>query len=700
MPSHCWVSRVRFASCLAHCAVLFLLAGANWADAQTAEVAVSSPAARASELPPETFFRQPDVLRAELSPSGRRLAITAAKGNDRVGLIVIELTAQAKAKRAAQFKDVDIVNFRWVGDDRLVFSVGDFGASGNDEGVAAPGLYGVDVDGTNLLQLIALRRLRGVIEGPAGRRALEWYHQLLHVPDPASGAPADEVIVGRLEFSRDELRTIVPRWLNVRTGLTRAFNVSPPAGQVWDWLFDAGGEPRVAVTRRGGSLTVHWRAPGQADWQQLVEADALRMPWAPLSVDDTGVLYVVNQQGPEGMAVLSRYDFERGRPAEEPWVTVFGFDFNGSILAGRRGAGAAGVRVNGDAETTVWFDDRMKQLQREADALWPANINRLSCRRCGAPDMVVLVRSYSDRDPGRLWLYREETQRWSAVATVREGIEPQAMARVDFRRIQARDGRDLPLWLTLPAGVDLARPARPLPAVVLVHGGPWLRGGFFRWEPMTQFLASRGYLVLSPDFRGSTGYGDEHFRAGFKQWGQAMQDDLADALLWAQRQGLADGRACIAGDSYGGYATLMGLVRHPELYRCGVAWLPVTDPFLFLEGSWWVNDDIGASGRRYGLPEMVGDVKADREMLTRVSPVAQAGRIRAPLLLAFGEDDLRVPLAHGKRLREAMRKAGREPLWVTYPNEGHGWRQLSTRVDFALRIERFLAEHLAERPVP
>jgi dipeptidyl aminopeptidase/acylaminoacyl peptidase len=230
--------------------------------------------------------------------------------------------------------------------------------------------------------------------------------------------------------------------------------------------------------------------------------------------------------------------------------------------------------------------------------------------------------------------------------------------------------------------------------VVLVHGGPWARGGHWRWSATEQFLASRGYVVISPEFRGSSGYGRAHLEAGFKQWGRAMQDDVADALLWAQSQGIADKRACIAGASYGGYSTLMGLVRHPELYRCGIAWVAVTDPFLLLEGSFWVRDDINDAGRRYSLPQMVGDAKADFEMLTAVSPLAQAERIRAPLFLAFGDSDLRVPLAHGKRLRDAMRKAGAEPEWITYPNEAHSWRLPETHIDFANRMEKFLAQHL------
>jgi dipeptidyl aminopeptidase/acylaminoacyl peptidase len=211
---------------------------------------------------------------------------------------------------------------------------------------------------------------------------------------------------------------------------------------------------------------------------------------------------------------------------------------------------------------------------------------------------------------------------------------------------------------------------------------------------MEQFLASRGYLVISPDFRGSRGYGQAHFEAGWKQWGQAMQDDVADAVLWAQAQGLADQRVCIAGASYGGYSTLMGLVRHPELYRCGVAWVAVTDLELLLKGSWFVRDDTNGLTRKHTLPQMIGDIDKDAVMLRDNSPVLQAARIKAPLLLAMGELDVRVPLAHGRRMKQALEAAGNPPEWVVYPGEAHGWVLPKNQVDFAERMERFLAKQL------
>jgi acetyl esterase/lipase len=663
-----------------------------------APAAASTPAA--GQVPVEHFFRNPDVLEAQLSPSGRLLALTTAVGTQRVSLVVLDLGPQGKPTRAAHFRDVDVVRFQWVNDSRLVFSVADLETGSGEDRYTAPGLFGVDADGENLRMLVARNAGPRVTDGSLlSRAALPWNHVLLHVPqrsaDAANAANAgkgeDDIIVGTQVFSSgQELTGVVPVWLDTRTGRTRSMYLRAPEGTV-GWLFDSFGEARVAVARRQGRQAVHWRGPGQTEWQPLSDADALRLPFTPRHVDDAGNLYVLHRTGPQGHAVLSRYDFERRAPAAQPWVTVPGFDFSGTVLSTRGGGPAAGVRLNADAETTVWLDEDMKRFQAQADQRLPGGVNRVSCRRCGQADMVALVRHFSDRHPGQLWLYGAASGQWRAVSRVLRDIDPRQMAAVDFQRIQARDGRDLPVWLTLPAG---RKPGSPGPAVVLVHGGPWVRGGHWRWSAMEQFLASRGYLVIAPEFRGSQGYGQAHFEAGWKQWGRAMQDDVADAVLWAQAQGLADQRVCIAGASYGGYATLMGLVRHPELYRCGVAWVAVTDPFLLLEGSWWIRDDISDSGRRHSLPQMVGDAKLDAEMLTSVSPVAQAERIRAPLLLAFGEADLRVPLAHGKRLREALQKAGREPQWVSYPDEGHSWRLPQTRTDFARRMETFLAEHL------
>ncbi|MBI3349318.1 MAG: S9 family peptidase [Burkholderiales bacterium] len=643
----------------------------------------------AAPPPAELFYKDAELVDVVLSPSGRKLAFTTSKGVDRVALVVMDLDQGGKISAVARFSDGDIHNARWVDDERLVYGVVDtFDGSARYSG--APGLFAVNADGSKFRQLVRRQWKPVVSDGSSDDRLLEWNHRVITVPRLVTGGKNDEVLVA--EFSTGDDGTETPKWLNTRTGLTRYVDFVEPVGTV-GWLADSRGELRVAFTRQQGRRAALWRAPGSKTWTKLFESDLLSVPFSVEAVDDAGGLYVSETTGTAGQATLKRYDFERHQPLEKALVATPGFDFEGHLITDETSGRVLGVRLLVDAMTTAWFDPAMKEFQGRVDRLFPGQANLVTCRRCGTPDMVALVRSFSDRDPGRFYLYQAKPKAgeksWLNVGAVREGVKPDDMAIVELQRIPARDGLELPVWVTRSPKATGA-----LPAVVLVHGGPWVRGSTWQWDGEAQFLASRGYVVIEPEMRGSTGYGDAHFRAGFKQWGQAMQDDVADALRWAQKQGIASDKACIAGASYGGYSTLMGLVKDPGLYRCGVAWLAVTDLDLYAAGSWWVSDDISSTGRRYTIPETVGDPVKDAAMLAANSPVLQAARIKAPVLLAFAENDRRVPLAHGERMRKALRAAGNEPVWATYAGEGHGFGNIKNRVDFAQRMEAFLAKHL------
>ncbi|MDR7271227.1 acetyl esterase/lipase [Pelomonas saccharophila] len=647
--------------------------------------------AQAAPPPAEAFFKDPAIVEAMLSPSGRKLAIRSSFGGNRIGLGVFDLSPGGKPTRTAQFNDGDIWRAHWVNDDRLVFSVVDL-SDGSGRPRGAPGLFAINPDGSQMRQLVRRMGRPVITDGSRQERLLDWNHRLLTVPRPQAGQVNEEVLV--VEFTPDQQQLETPLWLNTRTGRTRPTGVDIPSNTV-GWVTDSRGELRVALTRREGRRGALWRGPGQQAWQPLFESDLLNPPFGINAVDDAGQLYVTRTQGPAGETVLGLYDFERRALASEPLVVTPGFDFSGRVLNDAAGA-ALGVRVVTDAESTIWRNAAMQALQKEADERLPGRVNSITCRRCGQPDMVALVRSYSDRDPGQFWLYQaqppEGEENWRPVGRIRNDIKPSEMAQMDLQRIKARDGRDLPVWVTKSPN------ATGLPAIVLVHGGPWVRGNVWGWHAQAQFLASRGYVVIEPEFRGSAGYGREHFRASFKQFGQAMQDDVADALRWAQAQGLASDKACIAGGSYGGYSTLMGLINDPALYRCGVAWVAVTDLDLYVAGSWWVRDDIPDWGRQYQQRDMVGDPDKDAALIAAHSPVKQAARLKAPVMLVFGEADLRVPLAHGERMRKALREAGNEPVWVSYPGEGHGFAVLKNRVDFAERMEAFLDRHLKAAP--
>jgi dipeptidyl aminopeptidase/acylaminoacyl peptidase len=638
-------------------------------------------------LPADVFFGPSDIVSTALSPSGRWLAMTTGLGGERVALFVFDLQAWKPSAVVARYSDSDIQSFQWVNDERLVYDLTDKTLGGGEQRWA-PGLFSVTREGKESRALVRMNRL-SVSAPTAGRELLDPNHALLHVP----AGDGDDVIVGEFKGNNfNEFETLLAKRLNTRTGRSASLSFGAPA-HVQRFLFDPAGEPRVVVTQHEGRGAVHWRAPGKEAWEKLVDYDIFKVPFSPAFTDDKGTLYVTQSTGKAGASELKKFDFAAGKPEAKALVSTPGFDVRGGLVSETVGGRTLGVRLTTDAETTVWYDKGMAALQVEADKRFPGRVNRLNCRRCDTADRVTVLQSYSDQDPGQVWVQQAGANTWRKVGELRSATRPSQMATMDFQRVRARDGLEIPVWVTTPNAAVVPPPAKKRPAVVLVHGGPWVRGGNWSWHPMAQFLASRGYVVIEPEFRGSTGFGDKHFRAGWKQWGQAMQDDVADVTTWASKEGLVDGsRVCIAGASYGGYATLMGLARHPDLYRCGVAWVAVTDPRLLLK--WRSDSDGETEGRQFMLPTMIGDADKDAAMLDSVSPVLLADRIKAPLFMAFGGGDRRVPLVHGKRMRQALIDVGRPPTWVVYEEEGHGWRKLENNLDFARRVEEFLATHL------
>jgi dipeptidyl aminopeptidase/acylaminoacyl peptidase len=405
--------------------------------------------------------------------------------------------------------------------------------------------------------------------------------------------------------------------------------------------------------------------------------------YSPLYQAPDGTLY--GAAGAQGFAAVYVFDRATGQPVGKPVAAVPGFDVRPHFVANDKKL--LGLRFTVDAEITQWLDEAMKALQASLDKALPDTVNRLSLPHHGDSPWV-LVQAFSDAQPTITYIYNRGTRKLARLGQSLPDIPAKELGQTDFHRVHARDGLPLPVYLTLPPSGG-----RKLPTVVLAHGGPWSRGANWHFDPEVQFLASRGYAVLQPAFRGSTGYGQKHFVAGFGQWGLSMQDDLMDALRWAVEQGHADPqRVCIAGGSYGGYAALMGLARDGAQFRCAVAWVAVSDPMLLFDTVW---TDQTEESRVYSMARRIGDPKADAAKLKAVSPLQQTARIRKPLLLAYGGWDTRVAIVHGERLRDALKPHNPAVEWVVYREEGHGWALPENRIDFWTRVEKFLARHLA-----
>ena len=298
--------------------------------------------------------------------------------------------------------------------------------------------------------------------------------------------------------------------------------------------------------------------------------------------------------------------------------------------------------------------------------------------------------------PATYHLYERKGRKLTKLFEAREELKPYRLAPMHGEVVRSRDGLELVSYLTLPAG-EGKRPKRPLPMVLLVHGGPWARD-LYGFDPNHQWLADRGLAVLSVNFRGSTGFGKAFVNAGDLEWGRKMHDDLIDAVDWAVKQDIAErGRVAIMGGSYGGYATLAALAFTPEVFRCGVDIVGPSnlETLLATIPPYW-------AAFYENLTRRVGDPRTEqgRKLLQERSPLNSASAITKPLLICQGANDPRVKQAESDQIITAMHAKGLPVTYVLYPEEGHGLAIPENRISFFAITEAFLAAHLGSRAEP
>jgi len=639
--------------------------------------------AAAERIPVENFFGDPDISFVRLSPSGHYVAMVNRLDDGQVALVVRETANLKKVTTLTMLDSARMQRLAWVNDQRLTFTVKNpkIEFEGNFD------QFAIDRDGTAIVHLISgnwLHRQEAIGTNIKNRLLTADY-----IFDGVTHDGSDDIVVGKYSWNNIDMapQSMHLYRLNTRTLQLKDMLPDTQPAHVFQWILDAADQPRVAWAKFEGRCIVYYRAQDAHAWREIENRDCYKdVEFEPVSFDSDNTLYV--RAGYKGRSALFTYNLDKRQLDSMPFVDIEGFDFDGALERDYVTRKILGVHFVADASSTAWLDPVMKGIQGKVDALLPGTVNHLTCSYdCRAP-LAVLVRSDSDRMPTAYYVYTPANGAIVGLGNSLPGIDPKKMGKRDFFRFGARDGLQIPVYVTRPA---VAAPG-PLPTVVLVHGGPYVRGGYWEWDGEAQFLASRGYLVLQPEFRGSTGFGHAHFQAGWQQWGRAMQDDLADAAAWAVKQGWADPkRIGIMGASYGGYATLMGLARNPELFRAGVEWVGVTDIGLLFSV---VESDASEDARRYDMKTLIGDPEKSPAAFDAVSPLAQAGKITQPLLMAYGAYDRRVPLVHATKFNNAIKKQNHNVEYLVYPEEGHGWRTAADRIDFWNHVGAFLDKNL------
>lgn len=642
------------------------------------------------QVPVEDFFRNGTFDDVQISPDGRYIsAITRTEKHPTArNLVVMEIGRWDEARLVTSFEDEDIRWYDWSEDDRLFFKV-DRDYEDVDRGFEYVGFFSVRQDGKGGRTLHRPfdnddRRSKGSVSSK-NQRVSGGLREDLAFLDDLPGDP-ENVLVGK----RDSLMFPDAYRMNITTG--RMTPAAKGAGVFERWIPDNRGRIRAAIGR--GQVRddlvyeLSYREDEDAQWRSVRTFDEdNRIQVHGFDVDDRHLW--VSARVHDDRLALYRLDPESGEMGPAIAADPL-YDLEGELVSARDGTPLY-LEYHGEKPRKVFLNDDWKALQEAIDGALPDTYN----------DFVdwderwarFVVRAWSDRDPGTYYLFDREKGTLKELLKSHPWIEPERLSPMEPIVFEARDGLKIHGYLTRPPG----RAEGPTPLIVHPHGGPFGIRDVWSYNPDVQFLASRGYAVLQVNYRGSGGYGYQFEAAGFKRWGLEMQDDLTDAVEWAIEQGIADpDNVGIYGASYGGYATMMGLVKTPELYRVGINYVGVVDlPRLYRQDTasrpmagiqdwfrnWWVDH--------------VGDPSVDGDRLRETSPINFVDRIEAPVMVIHGRLDWRVDIDGQYRpLVRALKAEGKTHVAMVKRFEGHGFFKEQNQIELYSAMQDFLARYM------
>jgi dipeptidyl aminopeptidase/acylaminoacyl peptidase len=594
------------------------------------------------------FFKNSVTRSVTLSPKANYVAMLKPY-KDRMNIFFHPINQPEKVKRISNQIDRDVVGYGWVSDDTVIYARD----TGGDENYY---LVTVNIDtGEELV----ITPKNGVVAG---------------IIDVLPNQE-DEILISTNQ--RDKRIFDVYRY-NLKTKSMTLAAKNP--GNYSGWMTDHDGKIRVAMVTDGVNSQVLYRDNESQPFKILKQLN-FKQGFNPLGFTPDNKNLYVSTRITRDKATLIEYDVVQDKEIREifthPDVDISGISYSDVLNKI--------VSVN----YTTWKDQR-HFLDKSAEHTFnkiQAKLpdSQLSISSISRDEQQMIVVSYSDVDRAAYYHYDVSTDTLTPIAKNAPWHNAQHMSFMKPIEFTSRDGLKIHGYLTTPRGKE----AKDLPLVMLPHGGPWARDSW-GFQPEVQMFANRGYAVLQVNFRGSTGYGREFWEKSFKQWGQTMQNDITDGVSWTINEGIVDKeKICIYGGSYGGYATLAGVTYTPDLYKCGIDYVGVSNLFTFMES-------IPPYWEQYlaMLHEMVGHPEKDKEMMTQYSPVYNVDKIKAPLLVLQGAKDPRVVKAESDQIVEALNKRGVEVEYIVKENEGHGFRSLENRLEAYEAMDKFLKQHL------
>lgn len=644
-----------------------LLAAAFFALAGTAAAQAPKP----HEI--EDFIREDKFREFQVSPNGTYIALTVPVEDKTVLVVIKPGDPKPLMRMEPRGKKSHVLDVTWVSDERLVYFVGVRDAL--DEGMAyITESYAINADGKRAVQLSGFSGSpRTTISSRTGPAIEAFFYRIV------DDLPNDDDNMIVAVFRPDTDYTTAER-MNVNSAsrlklaqapIKRARFVTDNAGQI---RF-AGGIDTDQLQK------LFYRESADSEWVLLNDERKTRKKMNPIGfAPDDKVAYLISEEttGPDSVVA---YDTSSG---------AFRTVIRDSLASPFRIINPIGKRYpigaifTGEKPRYEYFDPESADAKahRALQRAFPGLIVLPGTEVTAKNEVPIYV--FGDREPGGYYAMNIATRSVSPIMFSADWLPSDNLSSMRSVVFDARDGRRIPGWLTLPNGSG----GKNLPMVIYPHGGPFGVDDPWGYDPVVQMLASHGYAVLQVNFRGSSGYGRDHEMAGYKQWGLTMQDDLTDATRWAIAQGVADkDRICIYGASYGAYAALMGSIKEQGLYRCAVGQVGV-----------------------YDLPKVVADDAKDNDYLrtffdmtfndgdlAAVSPNRLASRVKVPVFLSAGREDEIAPVEHTEMMQAALEKAGATVETLYFNDEGHGIYKHENKAKFYTQLLTFLNRHIGGR---
>ncbi len=671
---------------------------------------LARPGGAAEPVPLEDFFRNPAFDDVQISRDGRYLsAITRTEKLPTArNIVVIEIGRWDEARLVTAYEEEEVRWHTWLGDGRLVFKVD---RSYEDPGKTTEyvGFYTVRHDGKH----------GRALHEPFGRDSRRGRGTSAANMATTSGGSRETLrLIDVLPNREDQVLVEVSEgvnWFKDAARLDLGSGSLEPAGdargRIVQWFADNRGRVRAAIDRGEDrdDMVDHlvYRETEDDEWRVVM--DFRFYDYQAHGFDEDDRHFWLSSRADRDRAALFRVDLESGAPGEpvvsDPVYDVMAYGGGMRGLVRDHDGTALGFEYMAERPRFVALDDGWAEHQRAIDGVLPDSFNQIVDWSDDHERLVI--RSRSDRDPGSYSLLDLEAGSLRHVVSRRPWLDPERMSEMRPVAFEARDGLTVRAYLTMPApgsGPACEAPC-PAPLIIHPHGGPYDVRDNWGFDEDVQFLASRGYAVLQVNYRGSGGYGKEFLSAGYGRWGLEMQDDLTDAARWAIERGYADpDRIGIYGASYGGYATMMGLVKTPDLYRVGISYVGVVDLLALHRQD--TRRDRPTMG---GLPEWLGnwwaahlgDPDRDGDRLRQTSPLTAIDRIEAPVLVIHGRADPRVEYDYQYQpLIRALKRHDKTHETLVKRYEGHGFYREQNQIELYRRIERFLERYMPSRPAP